>query len=81
MGFITRRQLDFQDEIYDLVDSDIADEVERHERVPDENVDKIKQGIEHRLEDDDFQAEEEVGEQSAPANKPWKSDIRKCQIG
>ena len=73
MGFITRRQLDFQDEIYDLVDSDIADEVDRHERVCDENVDKIKRGIEHRLEDDEFQMEIEEGEQSVNVQKPWRN--------
>ena len=30
MGFITKRQLDFQEEIYDLVDSDIGEEIDRH---------------------------------------------------
>lgn len=32
MGFITKRQLDYQEDIYDLVDSDIADEIIRHDR-------------------------------------------------
>ncbi len=32
MGFITKRQLDFQTDVYDLVDSDIGDEVERHDK-------------------------------------------------
>jgi hypothetical protein len=29
IGFISKRQMDFQEDIYDLVDSDIGDEVER----------------------------------------------------
>lgn len=32
MGFITKRQLDYQEDVYDLVDSDIADEIIRHDR-------------------------------------------------
>ena len=59
MGFITHRQLEFQEDVYDLVDSDIADEVDRHQKNPNENVDKIKRGIEHRLEDDEFGVVEE----------------------
>jgi hypothetical protein len=73
MGFITKRQMDFQEEVYDLVDSDICDEVDRHCKTIDPSVSKIKEGIEHRLEDeDDFQLEEEEGDQSVAAKKPWQ---------
>lgn len=29
MGFITKRQMDYQEDIYDLVDSDIGEEIDR----------------------------------------------------
>ena len=45
MGLITAKQLDFEDQIYDLVDSDIDDEIHRHETQTNANVDKIKRGI------------------------------------
>ena len=30
MGFITKKQMNFADQIYDLVDSDVGEEVDRH---------------------------------------------------
>eukprot|EP00919_Chromeraceae_sp_WS-2016_P037171 GHVR01088453.1.p3 GENE.GHVR01088453.1~~GHVR01088453.1.p3 ORF type:complete len:112 (-),score=12.66 GHVR01088453.1:6300-6635(-) len=52
MGFITKKQFEFQDQIYDLVDSDICEEIERHLTATNPNVDKIKGGTEHRIGDD-----------------------------
>jgi hypothetical protein len=52
MGLITKKQMDFQDQIYDLVDSDVGEEIDRHLIPTDPNVDKIKRGIEHRIDDD-----------------------------
>ena len=40
MGFITKNQMDHQDQIYDLIDSDIGEEVERQLRDNNTNVDK-----------------------------------------
>jgi hypothetical protein len=44
MGFITKRQMDFQEDVYDLVDSDIGDEIVRHDRENKENISQIKRG-------------------------------------
>ncbi len=52
MGFITKNQLQFHDQVYDLVDSDIEAEIQRHVTETNPNIDKIKRGIEHRLDDD-----------------------------
>lgn len=52
MGFITKNQMDHHDMIYDLVDSDIEDEVERQLKGTNPNVDRIKRGIENRQQDD-----------------------------
>ena len=49
MGFITKKQMDFQDQIYDLVDSDVGEEVDRHLNETNPNVDRIKRGVFHRL--------------------------------
>lgn len=71
MGFITKRQLDFQSDVYDLVDSDIGDEVERHDKEIKANISNIKMGIEHRIGDEEFEVEESQGEQSVIESKPW----------
>lgn len=52
MGFITKNQMDHHDQIYDLVDSDIGEEVERQLRENNPNVDRIKRGLENRQGDD-----------------------------
>ena len=53
MGFITKNQLQFNDQVYDLVDSDIEDEIKRHLKKSDPKVDKVKRGIEHKIPNDD----------------------------
>jgi hypothetical protein len=50
MGFITKNQLDFQDQVYDLVDSDIGEEVERHLNESNPDSDRVKRGVEHRMQ-------------------------------
>lgn len=45
MGFVTKNQLQFNDQVYDLVDSDIEDEIQRHLTKTDPKVDRIKRGI------------------------------------
>ena len=80
MGFVTKRQLEFQEDVYDLVDSDICEEVDRNCKEYDEEMGRVKKGIQHRIEDDEFDLEEVVGEQSAPASKPWKNAIKKVKI-
>ncbi len=65
--------MDFQDQIYDLVDSDVGEEIDRHLIPTDPNVDKIKRGIEHRIDDDQFEVVEAEGEQSAGVvKKQWR---------
>ncbi len=77
MGFITKNQLDFQDQVYDLVDSDIGEQVERHLNESNPNVDRVKRGVQHRMQgEDDFQVEEVVGDQSPPIEKPWKAELK-----
>jgi hypothetical protein len=53
MGFITKKQLDLQDQIYDLVDSDIGEEVDRQLSQTNPNADRVKRGVEHRMQNDD----------------------------
>lgn len=78
MGFITKNQMDHQDAVYDLVDSDIGEEIERQLKENNPNVDRIKRGIDNRQQDEEFQVEETVGEQSAvPSVKPWRKDLNK----
>lgn len=79
MGFITKNQLKNSDQIYDLVDSDVGEEVERHLNETNPNVDRIKRGVEHRMQgDDEFQVEEVAGDQfTPPDDKPWKKDTDK----
>jgi len=48
MGFITKNQMDHQDQIYDLVDSDVGEEVERQLQGTNPNTDRIKRGVENR---------------------------------
>jgi hypothetical protein len=77
MGFITKNQMDFQDQIYDLVDSDVGEEVDRHLNETNPNVDRIKRGVEHRMQgDDEFQMEEVAGDQFTPIDKQWKVDTK-----
>lgn len=45
MGLITKKQMEFQDSIYDLVDSDVGEEIDRHLQMDNPNIDRIKRGI------------------------------------
>ena len=53
MGLITKNQMDYHDQIYDLVDSDVGEEVERHLSHTNPNIDRVKRGVEHRMQGDD----------------------------
>ncbi len=53
MGFITKNQLQFNDQVYDFIDSDVEEEIKRHLTKSDPKVDKIKRGIEHKIPNDD----------------------------
>lgn len=48
MGFITKNQMDNHDMIYDNVDSDIGQEIERQLKDNNPNVDRIKRGFDSR---------------------------------
>lgn len=80
MGFITKRQMDFQEDVYDLVDSDIGDEIVRHDRENKENISQIKRGAQHRIGDDEFEIQESAGEQSVVDKKPWVKSTSKVEI-
>jgi len=45
MGFITKNQLQFNDQVYDLVDSDVDEEIQRHLTKTDPKMDKLKRGF------------------------------------
>ena len=49
MGFITKNQMEHHGMIYDDVDSDIGEEIERQLKENNPNVDRLKRGIDHRI--------------------------------
>jgi hypothetical protein len=76
MGLVTKNQMDHQDMIYDDVDSDIGEEVERQLKDQNPNVDRMKRGIDNRIEDDEFKPQVEIGVQSVKSkDKPWTKGI------
>ena len=47
MGFITKAEMGYEDDIYDDCDSDLEAELDRKNMDRDERIEKIKNGIEH----------------------------------
>lgn len=81
MGFITKNQIEFQEKIYENVDSDVEAEIDRNLTEVDHNTDKIKRGIERK--EDEFPLDEDAGDQSIPVRvlKPWQKAIEKVKEG
>lgn len=52
MGFITKNQMELNDQIYDLVDSDVDEEIQRHLKKTDIKMDLAKRGVEHKMKKD-----------------------------
>lgn len=77
MGFITRRQLENEQELYDECDSDLEQEFKRHATEVDPDVDSLKKGVEHRIDQErlgDFQVERDPGDQQAAARQ-WAKEV------